>query len=98
MFLEKKNLVYVRFNLYWLVEIYDCKDNYIFIVVRKDLLIKTILENQTDQVRHPYGIVLDIKKVEIHAKWQMRKSRIVNVYNNKVVERQTWQGSEQRIR
>ena len=55
------------------------------------------MKNQTNLVIYPYGIVLDITKEEIYAKGQKRKSRIVNIYNNKHGEEQTWQGPKQRI-
>lgn len=37
-------------------------------MVRKDLLNKTMMKNRTDLVSHPYDMVLDITKGEIHAK------------------------------
>lgn len=43
-------------------------------------------------------MVLDITEMEIHSKKQKRKTRIVNVYGNKLGEGQIWQGSEQRTR
>ena len=86
-FLGKKNLAHAGFNLYWLAEPYDYKDNHIFVIVRKDLLIKTIVENQTNLVSHPYSMVLDITKGEIHAKEQKRKTKIVNIYDNKLWEK-----------
>ena len=47
---------------------------------------------------HPYGMVLDITEGEIHGKGKKRKTRIVNIYDNRLGERQTWQGSEPQIR
>lgn len=49
-------------------------------------------------VSHPYCIVLDIIQGEIYAKRQKKKSRIVNVYDNILGKRQTWQDLEQKIR
>lgn len=97
-FLEKKNLAYARFNLYWLARHHNRKDNRVFIAIHKDLLNKTIAENQIDLINYPYSIVLDITKREILAKKQKRKTRIFNVYDNKLGEGQTWQGLEQEIR
>lgn len=37
-------------------------------------------------VNHFYDIMLDITKKEIYAKSQKKKTRIVNVYNNKLEE------------
>lgn len=86
-FLEKKNLAYARFNLYWLARPHNHKDNCIFIAIKKDLLNKIIVENQIDLVNYPYSMVLDITKREILAKKQKRKTRIFNVYDNKLGER-----------
>ena len=43
-------------------------------------------------------MVLDITEGDIHGKGKKRKTRIVNIYDNKLGEGQTWQGSELRIR
>ena len=71
-FLGKKNLAHAGFNLYWPAGPHDRKDNRVLVAVRKDLLNKTIVENRTDLVSHPYGMVLDITEGEIHAKGQKR--------------------------
>lgn len=71
-------------ELYWPAKTYDQKNNYVFIAVKKDLLKKTVIENQTDLVSHPYDMVLDITKKEIHNKEKKRKTRIVNIYDNKL--------------
>ena len=97
-FLGKRNLAHAGFNLYWPVGAHDQKDNWVLIGVRKDILNKTIVENQTNLVSYRYYMVLDITEGEIHAKGRKRKTRIVNVYDNKLGEEQTWQGSEQRVR
>ena len=72
------------FNLYWPAKIHDRKDNQVFIAVQKDLLNTTIVENRTDLISHPYGMVLDITEDYIYARGQKRTTRIVNIYNNKV--------------
>ena len=97
-FLGRKNLAHSGFNLYWPAGTHDRKDNRVLIAVRKDLLNATIVENRTDLISHPYGMVLDITEGDIHVRGQRRKTRIVNVYDNKLGERQTWQGPERRIR
>ena len=88
-FLGKKNLAHTGFNLYWPVGAHDCKDNRVLIAVRKDLLNKIIVENRTDLLSHSYGMVLDITEGQIHRKSRRRKTRIVNIYNNKLGKRQT---------
>lgn len=67
-FLGEKNLAHTGFNLYWPAGANDCKENRVFIAVRKNLLNKTIMENWTDLVSHLYCMVLDITEGEIYTK------------------------------
>ena len=83
-FLGKKNLAYAGFNLYWPAEAHDRKDNRVLIAVRKELLNKIIVENRTDLFSHPYDMVLDITEGQIHTKSRRKKTRIVNIYDNKL--------------
>lgn len=48
------------------------------------------MENQTNLVSHPYYIILDLIKEEIHTKRWKKKTRIVNSYNNTLGEKYTW--------
>lgn len=89
-FLGKKNLAHARFNFYWPVETYDQKNNCVLIVVKKYLLNKIVVKYQTDLVSHPYGMVLDITDGKIYGKRKKKKTRIVNIYDNKLEERQIW--------
>lgn len=86
-----------EFNFYGPSGTHDCKDNQVFIAVKKDLLNKTILENRTDLVSHPYGMVLDITEREIHTQ-RRKRTRIVNIYDNTLERGQTWEGSDQKLR
>lgn len=80
------------FYLYWPSGNEERKDIRVLTAVRKDIVNKIIFENRTDLASHPYCIVLDIK--ELHAKTArvLRKTRVVNVYDNVVGEGFTWQG------
>lgn len=98
LFLEKKNLSHVGFNLYWPAKAHNWKDNRVFIVVKKNLLNKTIMENQMNLVSQLYCIVLDITKREIYAKEQKKKIKIINIYDNKLEEGQTQKNSEQKMK
>ena len=77
------------FDLYWPARLHDRKDNCVLVAVRKDLLNETIVENQIDFVNYSYSMMLDITERDIYAKEQKRKTKIVNVYDNKLGERQT---------
>lgn len=87
--LGKKNLTYARFNLYWPARAHDCKDNRVLIAIQKDLLNKTIIQNWIDLVSDPYAIMLDIIKAQIHRRSQKKRTRIVNIYANKLGKEQT---------
>lgn len=93
-FLGKKNLAHSGFGLYWPAGTHNRKDYQVLIAVRKDLLDSTIVENRTDLISHPYDIVLDITEGDIHGRGQRRKTRIINVDDNKLGEGQTCQGPE----
>lgn len=97
-FLGRKVLSHAGFSLFWPSGTHERKDNRVLIAVKKDLLNKTIVENRTDLVSHPYAIVLDITEREVRAKGQKRRTRIVNVYDNKLGRGQTWGGSDPRLR
>ena len=56
----------------------------ILISVQKDILNKIIIENQTDLVSHPYYIVLDIRECNPTSKKYSRKTRVANLYDNKI--------------
>ena len=56
-FLRRKNLAHSGFSLYWPAGTHDRKDNRVLIAVRKDLLDITVVENRTDLISHPYGMV-----------------------------------------
>ena len=53
-------------------------------VVRKDILNKVIIDNRTDLVSHPYCSILDIKELHQLTRKVLSKTRVVNLYNNKV--------------
>lgn len=60
----------------------------VIIMIRKNILIIIIVENQTDLISHPYYICLDIKEINRQIEKCLRKTRIINLYNNKISQRQ----------
>lgn len=61
--------------------------------VRKDIISTAVIENRTDLVSHPYCMVLDIKELHPQSGKSLRKTRVVNPYDNKVGRGQLWEGS-----
>lgn len=60
----------------------------VLIAVRKEILSKVVIENRTDLVSHPYCMVLDIRELHPQSGRCLRKTRVVNLYDNKVGEGQ----------
>lgn len=63
------------------------------IVVRKDIPNNIIVENWTDLTRHPYCICLDIKETDAQSGKCLRKTRVINRYDNMIGRGQLWEGS-----
>ena len=65
--------------------------------VRKDMLHRVVIDNRTELVSHPYCSLLDIKELHSLTRKVVRKTRVVNLYNNKVGKGQVWEGSSPRL-
>ena len=63
------------------------------IAVRKDIPNNIIVENRTDLLSHPYCIYLDIKEIDGQTERCLRKTRVINLYDNKIGRGQLWEGS-----
>ena len=96
-FLGNRSLAYGGFNLYWPSGTDNCKDMRVLTAIRKDILNKIIIENWTDLASHPYCIVLNIKELNPVSRKYFRRTRIVNLYDNKIGNRCVWQGSSSTI-
>lgn len=92
-FLGKRDISHSGFNLYWLSETDNQKDMQVLTAVRKNILNKVLIENQTDLVSHPYCFVLDIEELHSWSRKVMKKTRVINIYNNKFGRRQLWERS-----
>ena len=60
----------------------------VLIAIRKDILSKVVIQNRTDLVNHPYYIVFDIRELYPQSRKCLRKTRVVNLYDNKVSKEQ----------
>ena len=63
----------------------------VLIAIRKDILNRVVIENQTDLISHLYCICLDIKKVDPQSGKRPRKTSVVNPYDNKIGKGQPWE-------
>ena len=69
----------------------------ILIAIKKDILDRVIIDNRTDLISHPYCLCLDIKEFDPKSKKSLRKTRITNLYNNKVSQEQLWKRLYSRV-
>ena len=92
-FLGNRSLAHAGFNIYWPSGTENRRDMRVLIAVRKDILNKVIIENRTDLVSHPYCIVMDIRELNPVSGKFSRKTRDVNLYDNKIGNGCVWQRS-----
>lgn len=69
----------------------------VLIVVKKNILNKVIIENRIDFVNYPYCIILDTKELNQVLRQYLRRTRIVNLYDNKIGWGCIWQRSNSTI-
>ena len=60
--------------------------------MRKNLVDKIMVDHRTDLVNHPYFMLLEIHELDPQSKKPGRKTRVVNVYDNRVKRSYTWDG------
>ena len=97
-FLGNRHVSHSGFNLYWSSGTDNRKNMRVLTAVRKDILNRVLIENRTDLVSHPYCLVLDIKELHPRSGKALRKTRVVNLYNNKVSRGQLWERSSPTVR
>ena len=68
------------------------------IAIKKNVLNKVIVENRTNLVSDPYCIVLDIRQLNQVSEVYSRRTRVVNLYDNKIGNGCVWQGFSSIIR
>ena len=66
--------------------------------VRKDFVDKIVVDHRTDLLNHPYFMLLEIRELDPQSKRPGRKTRVVNVYDNRVGRGCTWDGGIHRTR
>ena len=97
-FLGNRSISHPGFNLYWPSGTDNRKNMRVLTAVRKDILNNVIIENRTDLVCHPYCMVLDIRECNPVSRKYSRRTRVVNLYDNKIGSGCIWQGSNSTIR
>jgi hypothetical protein len=95
-YIEPKNYIsHSEYILYWLEE-GDLKDKRVAIVIRRDLTAKIIIEAQIDLINHLYVLIFDIWNTHYKSRIKMRRTRLVNTYDNRIGLRTCYKGNYDR--
>lgn len=60
----------------------------IWILIRKDILNKVLMENCTNTVCYLYCVVVNIEKLHFLIEKILKKTKVISLYNNKVIKKQ----------
>lgn len=64
--------------------------------IKEDLMGQVVVDHRTYLISYPYLMVLEIHEIDLRSKG--RKTRIINVYDNKIGRGCTWVGGNQQVR
>ena len=81
-FIGSRELCHSGFNFYWPQG--ERKEIRVMTAIKKDLGDKISVDHRTDLIHHRYFMLLQICKIDPQSKRPGRKTRIVNVYDNRV--------------
>lgn len=87
-FFGNNNLFYTRNNLDQLSKRYNQKNNQVLAIVKKNILNKIIIENETYLISYYYCIILNIIYYGLLLSKYKRKIRIINIHNNITEQKQ----------
>lgn len=71
------------YTLFW-PEAGEQKDKRVAIAIRRDLMSQLVIEARTDLVDHPYALALDIWDIQRGTKEKKRRTRLINMYDNRI--------------
>jgi hypothetical protein len=60
------------------------KNKKVTTAIKRDFTAKIIIETQTDLVNYFYVLILDIWNTHYKSRTKMRKTKLVNTYNNRI--------------
>ncbi len=95
-FIGTREISHSAFNFYWPQA--ERKKIRVMTAIQKELTDKIVIEHRTDLINHPYVILLEIRELDSRSKKPGRKTRGVNVYDNRVGRGCTWEGGISCIR
>lgn len=94
-FIGTREISHSAFNFYWLQA--ERKEIKAMMAIQKELTDKIVIEHRTDLINHPYVMLLEICELDPRSKKPGRKTRVVNIYDNRVGRSCTWEGGISRI-
>ena len=97
-FVGRRSISHSGFNLYWPSGFDHRKDIRVLTAVRKDIANEIIFESRSDLISHPYCMALDVKELHQKTSKVLRRTRVVNMYDNVIGRGHTWQGPTPVIR
>ncbi len=97
-FIGNRSISHNGFNLYWPMSGENRKDIRVLTAVRKEVANNVVLDNRSDLANHPYCLILDIEELHPRTRKSVRKTRVVNMYDNYIGQGYTWQGHSTEIR
>ena len=91
LFIGNREICHSGFNSYWPQK--KRKEIRIMTEIRNDLANKIWLDHRTDLINHPYFMLLEIRKLDTRSKRPGRKTRVINMYENRVGSGRIWHDS-----
>jgi hypothetical protein len=82
-YIGQKFISHPGYILYW-PEIGKQNEKRVAIAVKRDITAQLIIEARTDLVNHPYALVLDIWDIHSYIKTKKRRTRLINIYDNRI--------------
>lgn len=96
-FIGSREICHSAFNFYW-PQTGQRNEMRVMTTIKKDVMNKAVIDHRTDLVNHPYFMVFEMREIDLRSKKPGKKTRIVNVYNNRVGQGCTWEGENREVR
>jgi hypothetical protein len=87
----KSYISHPGYTVYW-PEAGEQSAKRVAIAIRRDLLAKMVIEVRSDLINHPYIQAIDIWDLHAETKSKIRRTRLINVYDNVIGPGSCWQG------
>ncbi len=79
----KNPISHLGYVFYW-PETGKQSEKRVSIAIKRDIMAQLIIEARTDLINHPYALVLDIWDIQPNTKTKKRRTRLINIYDNRI--------------